>query len=73
MKNNAQHANRIIAEFFQENPEVVNFIKGAAIGAGAAIIIATIVEDIVTLGAGIADDWASFVLAQRIIRFAMAL
>jgi hypothetical protein len=73
LKNNMQNANRIIAEFFQENPEVVNFIKGAAIGVGATILIATIVEDVATLGVGIADDWASFVLAQRIIRFAMAL
>jgi len=72
---NGNWANRdqIIAEFFQENPDVVTYIKTAAIGAGVAIIVGTIVEDLLTLGAGILDDWACFVLAYRIVRFAIAL
>jgi len=39
------------------NPDLVTYIKGAAIGAGVAIIVSTIIEDFLTLGAGIADDW----------------
>jgi hypothetical protein len=38
-----------------------------------AIIVGTILEDILTLGAGIADDIASFALAYKIIRFALIL
>ncbi len=38
-----------------------------------AIIVGTILEDIITAGAGIADDWACFTLAYRIIRFAIKL
>lgn len=39
----------------------------------AVIIIGTIVEDIVTGGVGIADDWASFVIARNMIRIASKL
>lgn len=60
-----------VARFLHENPEVATFIKGAAIGAGIAIIVGTIIEDFVTLGGGIADDWASFYLAYRLVRIAM--
>lgn len=66
-------ADEIIAEYLQQNPDLVTYIKGAAIGAGVAIIVGTIIEDFLTLGAGLADDWACFVLSHRIIRFAVAL
>lgn len=39
----------------------------------AVIVIGTIVEDIVTGGVGIADDWASFVIARNMIRIASKL
>jgi hypothetical protein len=52
---------------------LVTYIKTAAIGAGVAIVVGTILEDIITAGAGIADDWACFVLSYRIIRFALTL
>jgi hypothetical protein len=35
--------------------------------------VGTILEDIITAGAGVADDWACFVLSYRIIRFALTL
>ena len=73
LKQNLQNADKIIAEFLNQHPELLTFIKTVAIGAGVAIIIGTILEDIVTGGAGILDDWASFMLAKRIIRFALAL
>jgi len=73
LKQNIADADRIISEFLQQHPEVVTFIKTMAVGAGVAIIVGTLVEDILTAGAGILDDWASFQLAYRIIRFGLAL
>jgi len=73
LKNNFQEADKIIAEYLHQNPELLNHIKSAAIGAGVAIIVGTILEDIATAGIGVADDWACFVLSYRIIRFALAL
>ena len=55
------------------NAELKNYIKSAAIGAGITILVGTILEDVITAGAGIADDWVCFVLSYRIIRFALAL
>lgn len=60
-------------EFLQQNHELVNYIKSAAIGAGIALIVSTILEDVITAGAGIADDWVCFVLSYRIIRYAIRL
>ena len=60
-----------VARFLHENPDIANYIKGAAIGAGIVIVVGTIIEDIVTLGAGIADDWASFYIAYRLVRIAL--
>ncbi len=45
----------------------------ACVGTGITMVIATIIEDFLTLGVGAADDPASFALAYRIIRFGIAL
>ena len=65
----------MVAEYCQDpnNSDLVAYIKGAAVGAGIAIVVGTILEDVITAGAGIADDWACFVIAYRIIRFAVRL
>lgn len=63
----------VIATFLRENPEVVTYIKAAAYGAALGIFVGTIIEDFATLGAGIVDDWASFLLAKRIFDFAYRL
>lgn len=60
-----------IRVFLDKNPEFVNEIKVAAITTGVVIIVATIVEDIITLGGGIADDPASFYVAYRLITIAI--
>jgi len=73
LKRNLQNADKIIAEYLQQHPELLTYIKAVAIGAGVAIIVATLLEDILTGGLGIADDWASFMLAKRIIKYALAL
>jgi len=73
LKQNQPNQDKIISEFLHDNPALLAFIKATAIGAGVAILVATLVEDILTGGIGILDDWASFVLARRIIRFALAL
>lgn len=72
LKGNFSNFKPILAEYMKQNPELLTYIKGAAIGAGVAIVVGTILEDVITAGAGIADDWASFVLAYRIVRFAVA-
>ncbi|MEO1259499.1 MAG: DUF4157 domain-containing protein [Bacteroidota bacterium] len=63
--------------FLQENPEVVDYIEtiaaSALIAAAVVIVVATIIEDIVTLGAGIADDPASFAAAYALVRVAMRM
>jgi hypothetical protein len=71
LKANTANADRIIGEFMGENPDLVNGIKAAALSAGISIIVGTIIEDVLTAGAGILDDLASFALAYRIIRFAV--
>ena len=73
LRQNFQQADKIIAEFFYQYPELKNYIKSAAIGAGITILVGTILEDVITAGAGIADDWVCFVLSYIIIRFALAL
>ena len=71
LKRNFTQAANIIAEFLSANSELVTYIKSAAVGVGIAILVGTILEDIITVGAGLVDDWPCFVLAYRIIRFAM--
>jgi hypothetical protein len=56
-----------------ENPDLVDYLKTAAFSAAIAVVVGTVAEDIITTGGGIADDWASFVLAYKIVRFAIAL
>jgi len=59
--------------FLQENPNVVFYLQ-AALGVTAAVIcVATVLEDIATLGAGLADDPASFALAYELVRIAQNL
>jgi hypothetical protein len=71
LKGHLDKADGIIATFIRENPGFAAQIQAAGIGVGIGIIIGTIIEDFTTLGTGIADDWASFVLAYRIIRFCL--
>jgi hypothetical protein len=73
LKNNLADADRIIAEYMAEHPELVTYLKAASIGAAVGIVVGTIIEDFFTLGAGTLDDWPCFVLAYRIVRFAWAL
>jgi hypothetical protein len=56
LRQNASQFKEIISKYLREHPEVVTFIKGTALGTALGIIVASIVEDIITLGAGIADD-----------------
>ncbi len=62
-----------IVEFLQKNPEVVDYIKFAAVGAGVSIIVGTIVEDFLTAGVGVADDVQCFLLGYKLIRIAWKL
>jgi nitrous oxidase accessory protein NosD len=62
---NAEEAAR---RFLAENPEVRYLLIGAAI----AIVIATLAEDIATLGAGILDDPASLAVAYALVRVAQS-
>lgn len=73
LKQNFQNADNIMAEFLDQNHELKEYIKGAAISAAVATIVGTFLEDFITAGAGIADDWGCFVLCYRIIRFAISI
>lgn len=76
MKQLAEHPadyDIILPVFCQNNPDVVTYIKNAALGVAFVLVVGTLVEDILTGGSGIADDWASFIAAQKLVRFAMAL
>lgn len=55
--------------FLQQNPELVYLVAGVAI----AIFVATIAEDILTAGAGIADDPATIGAAYALWRIAMQM
>jgi hypothetical protein len=55
-----------IPAFLESHPEVRNWLLAAGIG----IIVATILEDIATLGAGLADDPATLSIALALIRAA---
>lgn len=59
--------------FLNQNPDIKQYLQVVAVGAAATIVIGTIIEDVITTGAGIADDFASFALAYRIIRLAQLL
>jgi hypothetical protein len=56
-----------------ENRDILFYLKTSAYGAATAIVVGTIVEDFVTRGLGISDDWASFAMAYRIVRVANLL
>lgn len=71
-KLNSIDLDKEIAIFLEENPEVVMVIKAAAIATAVVVIVGTIVEDFLTLGAGIVDDAACFYISYRLISFAMA-
>ncbi len=73
LKDDASKFKEVISEYLREHPELVTFLKAAAVGAAVAIIVGTIVEDFFSGGVGILDDIASFTLAYRIVRFAWAL
>ena len=64
-----------MAEFLHdpENLELLSFIKTASVTAGVAILVGTIVEDILSGGTGVVDDWSTFSLAFRLIRFGTKL
>lgn len=59
-------AHQAAREFLQRHPELVDLIKGTAV----AIFVATLVEDLLTFGAGIADDPATMAAAAALWRVA---
>lgn len=59
----------MIVYWLNRNPEVKNYL----IAAGVGLVIATIIEDFATLGAGISDDIPSILLAMKLIRLARTI
>ncbi len=53
-----------VQAFLRQNPWIIPVLKQTA----AIIIIGTIIEDFATFGLGIADDWASFIIARALWR-----
>lgn len=73
LRDNMSQFDQIISEYLRQHPELKTYIKNTAYGVAIAIVVATIVEDFATVGGGISDDWACFMLARRIVLFARAL
>ncbi len=55
------------------NTDAKDFIRTTVASAGVAILVATLLEDIATVGAGTWDDPVTVSAAWRLINFAMAL
>jgi uncharacterized membrane protein YgcG len=73
LQQNLSRIEETIAEYMKDHPDLVVYLKTAAIGAAVAIVVGTIIEDIATAGVGLWNDWQSFVLAYKIVRYAWAL
>jgi hypothetical protein len=73
LKEDASKFKEVISKYLRDHPELVTFLKAAAIGAAVVIVVGTIVEDFFSGGVGILDDIACFRLAYQIVRFAQAL
>ena len=73
LKKDMENLEEKILVYLREYPEVVKYIKAAAVGAAVTIVVGTIIEDIITLGAGVSDDWVSFLLAYKLVRIARLL
>lgn len=73
LRDNSSLVKNIISEYLRNNPGLVTYLKTAAFAAAVTIVVGTIIEDFATMGAGLSNDWSSFLLARSIIRFAQAL
>jgi hypothetical protein len=49
------------------------YANGVLYGFTAGLVLCTIAEDIATFGAGLWNDWQSFMIAYKIIRIAKSL
>lgn len=56
---------------FAQNKKVGLVLATIAVAGGVAIIIGTVAEDIITAGAGIADDPATLLAAEELIRYGL--
>lgn len=65
----AQDVDKAVQDFLDKHPELAEIIATASV----LVMVATIVEDIVTLGAGIADDPATLAIAWKLWDVAMVM
>jgi hypothetical protein len=70
IRNYLSTADQTLAEYLSQHPGLVTYLKSQLVVAAVAIVVGTLVEDILTGGVGVLDDFASFTLAYRIVRFA---
>jgi len=66
---NTAYMEQKIVTYLRQHPEMISYLKGAAV----TIVIGTIIEYIATAGVGVVDDWASFLAARTICRVAAAM
>ncbi len=59
--------------YLKNNPDLANAIKNSLIGVAVGVMVATIVEDILTGGLGILDDIACAKIAYNLIRVAIRI
>ncbi len=70
---NSYELQRELARFLQDNPKIKDGIIIGIETIAYSILLGTIVEDILTLGAGIADDPATILAAEYLLNAAKAL
>jgi len=72
-----EDATEAARQFLEENQDVLQYIAtvaaGALIIAAIVIVVATIIEDIVTFGAGLADDVPCFAAASALVKVAFEM
>ena len=68
-----EDAEQAARRFLRAHPEVLEYLAYAMIGVAVVVVVATIIEDILTLGAGLLDDPASFAAAAALVRAAMEI
>ncbi|MBB5396347.1 hypothetical protein [Mucilaginibacter sp. AK015] len=64
IKENPNNMQLQIIAFVRQNPKIIPYLKSAA----AVVVIGTILEDIASDGAGVLDDWQSFLIARALWR-----
>jgi hypothetical protein len=62
-----------IGLILRRDPELARFIRNAIIGTAIVVVVGTILEDVLTYGAGIVNDFYCFLMAYRLVAVALTI